>query len=134
MPGRLRMKLDDKLKLFSGRDNNALGAFALGATGWVYGASNFDPASWSRIAPLCINEGNFLDAREIWYRIMPFVGIVNVGQHGERPDWTAVIKRGLELRGFSVGPVRAPMLPLTEKTNRKVKESVSKRNFHGDIG
>ncbi|MCU0608340.1 MAG: PHP domain-containing protein, partial [Chitinispirillaceae bacterium] len=46
---------------------------------------------------------------------MPFVDLVTVGRHGERPDWIAVIKRGLELRGHAVGPVRRPMLPLTEE-------------------
>ena len=40
---RLRMKLGDKLGLFYGHDNNALGAFAFGATGWVSGSGNFDP-------------------------------------------------------------------------------------------
>ena len=32
---------------------------------------------------------------------MPFVDLVTVGRHGERPDWIAVIKRGLELRGHA---------------------------------
>ena len=45
---RLRMKLGDKLGLFYGHDNNALGAFAFGATGWVSGSGNFDPRGGRR--------------------------------------------------------------------------------------
>jgi 4-hydroxy-tetrahydrodipicolinate synthase len=34
MLSRLKMRLGDKLHLFYGHDNNAIGAFAFGATGW----------------------------------------------------------------------------------------------------
>ena len=60
---------------------------------------------------------------------MPFVDLVTVGRHGERPDWIAVIKRGLEQRGHAVGPVRRPMLPLTEEVEALVKQVVAKMSF-----
>ena len=126
---RLRMLLGDKLGLFYGHDNNALGAFAFGATGWVSGSGNFDPARWSKIVHLCIDDGNFLEARKIWDEIMPFVDLVTVGRDGQRPDWIAVIKRGLELRGRPVGGVRRPMLPLTDEVDKMVQEVVGKLAF-----
>lgn len=126
---RLRMRLGDKLGLFYGHDNNALGAFAFGATGWVSGSGNFDPKRWAKIVHLCIDDGNFFEARKIWDEIMPFVDLVTVGRHGERADWIAVIKRGLELRGRYVGSVRRPMLPLTEEVDALVVEAVSKLTF-----
>jgi 4-hydroxy-tetrahydrodipicolinate synthase len=129
MLSRLRMAVGGKIGIFYGHDNNALGAFAFGATGWVSGASNFDPARWSRIAHLCIDDGNFVEARKLWYEIMPMVDLVTVGRGGERPDWIAVIKRGLELRGRRVGSVRPPMLPLTEEVDRLVHEAVSRMSF-----
>jgi 4-hydroxy-tetrahydrodipicolinate synthase len=129
MLGRLKMTLGDKLQLFYGHDNNAMGAFAFGATGWVSGASNFDPARWSRIIHLCIDDGDFAKAREIWCEIMPFMDLVTVGRRGERPDWIAVIKRGLELRGRQVGSVRPPMLPLTEEVNELVQAVVGPMTF-----
>lgn len=129
MIGRLKMTLGDKLKLFYGHDNNAMGAFAFGATGWVSGASNFDPSRWSKIIHLCIDDGDFVAARSVWYEIMPFMDLVTVGRHGERPDWIAVIKRGLELRGHNVGGVRAPMLPLTDEVNALVETAVGKMTF-----
>lgn len=126
---RLRMRLGDRLGLFYGHDNNALGAFAFGATGWVSGSGNFDPARWSRIVHLCIDDGNFAAARTLWDEIMPFVDLVTVGRHGERPDWIAVIKRGLELRGRPVGSVRRPMLPLTDEVDALVRDVVTKMSF-----
>jgi len=121
---RLRMRLGDSAHLFYGHDNNALGAFAFGATGWVSGTANFCPELWSRFVHTCIDDGDFVAARKLWYRIMPFVEIATVGVGGERPDWIAVIKRGLELRGRPVGGVRAPMLPLTADVDRRLVAAV----------
>lgn len=126
---RLRMRLGDRLGLFYGHDNNALGAFAFGATGWVSGSGNFDPARWARIVHLCIDDGDFTAARAIWDEIMPFVELVTVGRNGERPDWIAVIKRGLALRGRDVGSVRPPMLPLTEEVDQLVRKAVTGMKF-----
>jgi len=81
---RLRMHLGDKLGLFYGHDNNALGAFAFGATGWVSGSGNFDPKRWAKIVHLCIDDGNFVGARKPWDHISPFVDPVTVRRHGER--------------------------------------------------
>jgi 4-hydroxy-tetrahydrodipicolinate synthase len=121
---RLRMRLGDSAHLFYGHDNNAMGAFAFGATGWVSGTANFCPELWSQFVHTCIDDGDFVKARKLWYRIMPFVEIATVGVGGERADWIAVIKRGLELRGRQVGGVRAPMLPLTEDVDRRLVAAV----------
>ena len=121
---RLRMRLGDSAHLFYGHDNNAMGAFAFGATGWVSGTANFCPELWSEFVHTCIDDGDFVKARALWYRIMPFVEIATVGVGGERADWIAVIKRGLELRGRQVGSVRAPMLPLTDDVDRRLAAAV----------
>lgn len=126
---RLRMKLGDRLGLFYGHDNNALGAFAFGATGWVSGSGNFDPKRWSKLVHLCIDDGDFVAAREVWDEIMPFVDLVTVGRDGQRPDWIAVIKRGLALRGRPVGNVRRPMLPLAGEVDELVQEAVANLTF-----
>ncbi len=126
---RLKMRVGDKLKLFYGHDNNALGAFAFGATGWVSGTSNFDPKRWSTFVHTCIDDNDYVLARQQWYEILPFVEIATVGQNGERADWIAVIKRGLELRGHKVGTVRPPMLPLTEDVDQKLQQIVAALKF-----
>lgn len=130
---RLKMRLGDKLHLFYGHDNNAMGAFAFGATGWVSGSSNFDPQRWSRFVHLCIDDNDYVAARELWYEILPFIEVVTVGQNGERPDWIAVIKRGLELRGRKVGRVRPPMLPVTEDTDARLRKIVASMNFEQPV-
>jgi 4-hydroxy-tetrahydrodipicolinate synthase len=126
---RLRMRLGDQAHLFYGHDNNALGAFAFGATGWVSGTSNFAPEIWSTFVHTCIDDGDFVAARDIWYRMLPFVEIATVGQNGERADWIAVIKRGLELRGRKVGAVRRPMLPLTDEVDQRLQKAVESMNL-----
>ena len=126
---RLRMRLGEEAHLFYGHDNNALGAFAFGATGWVSGTSNFCPELWSKFVHTCIDDGDFGRARQMWYDILPFVEIATVGTGGERPDWIAVIKRGLELRGRPVGTVRPPMLPLTEEVDARLVKAVRAMNL-----
>lgn len=126
---RLRMRLGDKLQLFYGHDNNAIGAFAFGATGWVSGSANFDPKRWSEFLHACIDDNDFVKGREIWYEMLPFVELVTVGENGERADWIAVIKRGLELRGHKVGTVRPPMLPLTPELSKNVEAAVAGMKF-----
>jgi dihydrodipicolinate synthase/N-acetylneuraminate lyase len=126
---RLRMRLGDDLKLFYGHDNNAIGAFAFGATGWVSGSANFDPARWSRFVHMCIDDNDYVTARELWYEMLPFIEPVTVGVGAERADWIAVIKRGLELRGRDVGTVRPPMLPLTDDVETVVRRAVADLAF-----
>lgn len=121
---RLRLRLGEAAHLFYGHDNNALGAFAFGATGWVSGTANFCPELWSQFVHTCIDDGDFVAARQMWYEILPFVEIATVGVGGERPDWIAVIKRGLELRGRRVGSVRRPMLPLTGQVEARLEQAV----------
>ena len=129
MTTRLRMHLGDKLKIFYGHDNNALGAFAFGATGWVSGIGNLDPKRWSKMVHLCIDDGNFIEARKMWDELLPIIDLVTMGRHGERPDWVAVIKRAMELRGRPVGSVRAPMLPVTDEVDALLKKAMSKLTF-----
>jgi 4-hydroxy-tetrahydrodipicolinate synthase len=126
---RLKMRLGDKLQLFYGHDNNAIGAFAFGATGWVSGSSNFDPRRWSNFLHACVDDNDYVRGRQIWYEMLPFVEKVTVGQRGERPDWIAVIKRGLEVRGHRVGSVRPPMLPLTAELDAEVTRIVQAMTF-----
>ena len=129
MLARLRMAVGDQLEIFYGHDNNALGGFAFGATGWVSGTANFDPKRWSRLVHLCIDDNDYVQARKLWYEIMPFVELVTVPRGGERADWVAVIKRGMELRGRRVGVPRPPMLPVTEEVDRLVQDVVSRMTF-----
>ena len=126
---RLKMAVGDKLGLFYGHDNNAIGAFAFGATGWVSGTSNFDPVRFSKLVHLCIDDNDYVEAAKLWYELLPYIETATVPKNGERPDWIAVIKRALELRGRYVGTVRQPMLPVTEDVDERLKQIVRNLGF-----
>jgi 4-hydroxy-tetrahydrodipicolinate synthase len=126
---RLKMRVGDKLHIFYGHDNNAIGAFAFGATGWVSGSANFDPKRWAEFLHACIDDNDYVRGRAIWYEMLPFVEKVTVGENNERPDWIAVIKKGLEVRGRKVGGVRPPMLPLTPELEAEVVRIVESMTF-----
>lgn len=129
MLSRLKRVVGDRLGLFYGHDNNAMGAFAFGATGWVSGTSNFDPVRFSKLVHMCIDDGDFVGARELWYELLPYIEIATVPNGAERPDWIAVIKRALELRGRYVGTVRQPMLPLTADMDVRLQGIVAALGF-----
>jgi dihydrodipicolinate synthase/N-acetylneuraminate lyase len=50
-----------------------------------------------------------------------FIAYLQVVLGCDQPDWIAVIKRGLELRGRKVGAVRPPMLPLTDEVDARLE-------------
>lgn len=129
MLARLHLELGERLGIFYGHDMNILGSLAFGAVGWVSGTANFDPIRWSSLVHAVLDRNDFLEARRIWYEILPFIDLTVTGEGGERADWVAVIKRGLELRGREVGPVRRPMLPLTAATESKVQSVVAALSF-----
>lgn len=125
----LKQRAGEHLEIFYGHDTNALGAFAVGATGWVSGTANFDPDRWSRLIHLCIDDADFIAAQQLWYEMLPFIDLTVTGENGERADWIAVIKKGLEFRGRPVGNVRQPMLPLLPEVEERLREVVLHMGF-----
>jgi 4-hydroxy-tetrahydrodipicolinate synthase len=112
------MGLSDKVGVFVGIDSISVEALTMGAAGWVSSSSNVIPKECSNIHDFIAN-GNLEEAKKIFYRIYPFLEIVESGL------LIGVCKGGLKLKNRDVGKPRMPILPLT-KDQMKSLESTMK--------
>ncbi len=96
----------DKITVFCGCDTEALESFLLGATGWVGGVVNCLPKSHVRLFELAVEKQDFLAARELYYKMLPVLAMMEGGG-----KYTQFVKAGCEAVGRPVGPPRRPLLP-----------------------
>jgi 4-hydroxy-tetrahydrodipicolinate synthase len=98
----------DRITVFCGCDTAALESFVLGATGWVGGVVNVLPKEHVELFRLADEEKEFLAARELYYRMLPTLALMEGGKY------TQYVKYGCQLMGHPVGPPRRPLLKPTE--------------------
>ncbi len=107
----------DKLTVFCGCDSQALESFLLGATGWVGGVVNCLPKSHVRLYELAVEKEDFLAARELYYKMLPVLAMIESGG-----KYTQFVKAGCEAVGRPVGPPRRPLLPATPEEMAQLKQ------------
>ncbi len=112
------------IALSCGWDDQALEFFAWGARSWVCAGSNFIPREHVALYEACVKEKDFDKGRRIMAAMMPLMHFLDGGK------FVQSIKYGCELAGLSVGPVRAPLLALSEQEKAELQQVISdvKRN------
>lgn len=106
------------LKTFCGADDLALESFLVGATGWISVAANIAP----RLATDLYNSvkrNKWEKAWDLYDKILP---LCNLLEDEGKP--VQIVKRAMEIKGLAGGPSRRPRLPLTEKEEVKLKETL----------
>lgn len=108
----------ETFSIFVGGCSSALGAFALGAKGWITGPQNFIPRITVDLYQTCIEAKDFVKGREIFYnKVLPVCRFLSsVGK------FVAVAKGGTNLVGIKAGDPKRPLLPLTSDEMRQLKE------------
>lgn len=96
----------DRIQVFCGCDTLALESFLMGAIGWVSGVINVLPKEHVQLFELACVEKDISAARDLYYRLLPTLGIMEDGG-----KYTQFVKAGCELTGHPVGPPRGPLLP-----------------------
>jgi 4-hydroxy-tetrahydrodipicolinate synthase len=104
--------------VLSGDDAVTLPLIALGGQGIVSVASNEIPGFMSQMTNLAL-EGNWDEAREIHYRILPLME-VNFIESSPGPVKAAMAMMGLLEENF-----RLPLVPITEKSRARVREVIT---------
>lgn len=112
------------IALSCGWDDQALEFFVWGARSWVCAGSNFIPREHVALYEACVKEKDFDKGRRIMAAMMPLMHFLDGGK------FVQSIKYGCELAGLSVGPVRAPLLALSEQEKAELQQVVAdvKRN------
>ena len=92
---------DPRLSVLAGSDSLILWTLKAGGTGAISGCSNVFPELMASIYNYYV-KGDFEKANEAQKKIRPFRNVMQMGN----PN--SVVKRAAQLRGFDVGPARAP--------------------------
>jgi 4-hydroxy-tetrahydrodipicolinate synthase len=100
-------RVADRMAVYSGNDDQVVPLMALGGVGVISVLANIAPAEVSRMAHAFL-DGDTAGAREIQLRFLPLIATLFA-----EPNPVPVKAAVAEL-GFAVGPVRLPLVPLTD--------------------
>jgi 4-hydroxy-tetrahydrodipicolinate synthase len=116
-PSRERLVCGQEWRLLSGEDATALGYMAHGGHGCISVTANVAPRLCSEFQEACM-RGDFAAAREVQDRLMPLHDAMFC-----EPS-PAPVKYAASLLGLCHNEVRAPMMPLTEAGQAKVRDAL----------
>ena len=108
----------DAITAFNGWDTLTFYGLALGAKGSVWGVASVAPKHAAELFQTIAVEGNLEKGRELWAPLWKLSSAL------ESVNYPAGIKAAIELTGHSVGPVREPLIPLTEDEHALIAEAV----------
>ncbi len=106
---------DPRLSVLAGSDSLILWTLKAGGSGAISGCSNVFPELMASIYNYFI-KGDFDKANEAQKKIRPFRNVMQMGN----PN--SVVKRAAQLKGFKVGPARAPSNIVSEEIDKALLE------------
>ena len=98
-------------KVLNGADPTTVFALMAGATGTIWGGSNYMPKECVRLYEL-VASGDFKAAMDLWATMIPSLLYIWSG------NYIAKVKYASQLRGFGAGGVRRPLTPLSDGEKR----------------
>ena len=100
-------------KVLNGADPTTVFALIAGATGAIWGAANYMPRECVRLYELVV-AADLTAAMKLWSTMIPSLLYIWKG------NYIAKVKAASQLRGFDGGPVRRPLLPLSDIETREL--------------
>ena len=94
--------------VLNGMDTLTFAALAAGVEAVVWGAASILPEQCAALHRLLVDDGDLATGRELWARLWPLCHFL------EGQSYAAAVKTACRLVGCITGPVRAPLLPLTD--------------------
>lgn len=104
-------------KVLNGADPTTVYALIAGATGAIWGAANYMPSECVRLYELVV-AADLTAAMALWSTMIPSLLYIWQG------NYIAKVKAASQLRGFDGGPVRRPLLPLSDTETRELATSL----------
>ncbi len=100
--------LQTGFKVLNGADPTTVFALMAGATGAIWGATNYMPHESVRLYEL-VEKGDLTAAMALWSTMIPSLLYIWEG------NYIAKVKAASRLRGFDAGPIRSPLTPLSNE-------------------
>ncbi len=107
------------LQLSAGAEDLVLEFFAWGARSWVSVVANFMPRQAVAFHEICVRQGDFTRGRDIMRALLP---VMHCLEHGGA--FIQCVKQACETCGRPGGPVRPPLLPLSDEQRAAVIQTV----------
>ena len=104
----------DKLPVFNGMEDSAYPAYVLGSQGACSGTAAVIPELCIELFNL-VDEEKFIEARELWYRILPLTVFLEGGKGIQ------LMKYASALQGLPMGTARLSRAPLQENEKKKME-------------
>jgi dihydrodipicolinate synthase/N-acetylneuraminate lyase len=95
--------------VLNGADTLTFAALAAGVEAVVWGAASILPEQCVELHRLLIDDIDLPAARELWARLWPLLHFLEVH------SYSVAVKTACRLVGGDTGPVRAPLLALTDE-------------------
>ncbi|MDZ7748881.1 MAG: dihydrodipicolinate synthase family protein [Halofilum sp. (in: g-proteobacteria)] len=111
---RIQQLIARGVKVFNGADPLVFAALTAGSTGCIVGGMNALPREMARVHGL-VERGAYDEAMELWGRILP--ACIHFWTH----EYNATVKAATNRMGYSVGPCRKPIQPLTQEQLAEVE-------------
>ena len=111
-------RVGDRISVFSGEDTFGFPALCLGADGWIAAVGNVLVSELAAIFQ-AVEQGDWVSAREIHFRIMPVVRVL-FSEPNPGP-----MKAALDLMGILGPEVRLPMMAATPACVANVRRELS---------
>lgn len=105
---RIRACCGPGFDIICGDDTLAVPAFALGACGWITGASNLLPKQCQLLWEYGFKQRDMVKAMDLFYEILPFLEYLECGRYTQK------VVAGLNLLGLDIGGLRRPLLYLED--------------------
>jgi 4-hydroxy-tetrahydrodipicolinate synthase len=118
LAGTARVLAETDLAFYSGNDADTLPLLSIGAVG-VVGTSTHFCGRETKAMIEAYERGDVAEALRLHRQLLPiYTGIF-------RTQGTILVKAGLRLRGFDVGPVRLPLVDATEHEISHLKQDLA---------
>jgi 4-hydroxy-tetrahydrodipicolinate synthase len=114
----LSRKVGDRLTIYSGNDDQVVPILALGGRGVISVLANIAPRDVAQMVDLFL-EGNIEESRALQLRYLPIIRTLFA-----EPN-PVPIKAAVAALGFDVGPVRLPLVELTDALRKRLLEEMS---------
>ena len=108
----------DDITPFNGWDTLTFYGLTLGAKGSVWGVASIAPRHAAELFQAVAVEGDLVRGRELWGPLWKLSAVL------ESVSYPAGIKAAVALTGHDVGPVRGPLVALSDDERARIAEAV----------
>lgn len=122
----LARRVGDRLAIYSGNDDQVVPVLALGGRGVISVLANIAPRDVAQMVDLFL-QGNVEESRSLQLRYLPIIQTLFA-----EPN-PVPVKAAVAALGFDVGPVRLPLLDLSDSIRKRLIEEMSALGINAQV-